>query len=271
LLDLLLRYEFKIDWAIKEKPKYHFQYIHARYDPFTMDEIWGDWGNKQNDAVGALLFKIGELESKGIKILRNKRDLRLIQKLVKYLQSIEYWKDKDNGMWEEKEELHASSIGACVAGLKKISKIVDVPIDIIQKGEQALKELLPRESPSKEVDMALLSLIYPFNIVSKRMAFKILKNIEEKLVRNRGLIRYPGDWYYNNGQEAEWTKGFPWLAIIYKKLGQPEKYAYYMRKTISTMNFRGEMPELYYANSDCHNENSPLGWSQAMYLVMQAS
>src|SRR3990167_2902960 len=98
LLDVLLKHEYKIDWAIKEKPKYHYQYIHARYDPITMEEVWDNWGNKQNDAVGALLFKIGDLELKGIKIIRNENDLRIMQKVVYYLESIEYWKDRDNGM-----------------------------------------------------------------------------------------------------------------------------------------------------------------------------
>ena len=58
LLDILLKHEYKIDFAIKEKPKHAYQYIHARYDPLTMEEIWENWGNKQNDAIGALLFNI---------------------------------------------------------------------------------------------------------------------------------------------------------------------------------------------------------------------
>jgi GH15 family glucan-1,4-alpha-glucosidase len=268
LLDILLKHEYKIDWAIRQRPKYHFQYIQARYDPFTFDEIWGDWGNKQNDAVGALLFKIGDLESKGWKIIRDENDKRILQKLVRYLESIQYWQDYDNGMWEENEEIHASSVGACVAGLKKISQIVEVPPELIQKGKETLKGLLPRESAAKEVDMALLSLIYPYNVVEREMALQILRNVEEKLVRRKGVVRYPGDAYYNNGQEAEWTKGFPWLAIIYKKLGDTTKYAHYIGKTLEVMNEKGEMPELYYANSDYHNENTPLGWSQALYLVM---
>src|SRR3990167_1531391 len=123
-----------------------YQYIHARYDPITMEEILENWGNKQNDAIGALLFKIGDLEEKGIKIIRNQNDLRILQKLVYYLQSVEYWHDKDNGMWEENEEVHASSIGACAAGLKKISKIVNVSKDLIKKGKEALNRLLTRES-----------------------------------------------------------------------------------------------------------------------------
>lgn len=267
LLNIFLKHEEKIDWAIKEKPDADFKYIHARYDPHTLEEIWEEWGNKQNDAIGAILFKIGDLEEKGIKIIRGRHDLRILQKLVWYLESIEYWNDKDNGMWEENEEVHASSVGACVAGLKKISKIVDVSKELIQKGEQTLKELLPKESETKEVDLALLSLIYPYNVVNKKQAKQILKNVEEMLVRNKGVIRYIGDTYYNKNGEAEWTMGLPWLAIIYKQLGRPDKYAHYMRKSVEVMNENSEMPELYFAGSSIHNENSPLGWAQALFLV----
>jgi len=267
LLDILLKHEYKIDWAVKEKPKHHYQYIHARYDPITMEEIYEQWGNKQNDAIGALLFKIGDLEEKGIKIIRNENDLRILQKLVHYLQSIEYWHDKDNGMWEENEEVHASSIGACVAGLKKVSKIVDVPKDLIRNGNDALNSLLPRESETKELDMALLSLIYPYNIVSKKQRDVILKNVEVNLVKERGVIRYIGDKYnYRNG-EAQWTKGLPWLAIIYRQMNKPDKYSYYMRKTMQAMNENGELPELYYSDGKQYNENCPLAWSQAMFVA----
>jgi len=268
LLDVFLKHEYKIDWAIKHKPEHHYQYIHPRYDPFTMEELWEEWGNKQNDAIGALLFKIGELENKGVHIIRSKDDLRILQKLVHYLASVEYWHDKDYGIWEENVEIHASSGGACVAGLKQISKIVNVSKELIYKGEETLNKLLPRESKTKDVDLALLSLVYPFNVVDEEMALEILENIEHKLVRERGVIRYVGDKYYSNGFEAEWTKGFPWLAICYKQLGRPDKYAYYMRKTLEVVNNKGEMPELYYGYSPRHNENSPLGWSQALAVVM---
>ena len=267
LLDILLKHEYKIDYAILEKPKHAHQYIHARYDPVTKEEINGHWGNKQNDAIGALLFKIGDLEGKGIKIIKNENDLRIIKKLADYLESIEYWHDKDNGMCEENEEVHASSIGACVAGLKKISKIVPVKKNLIEKGQAALNKLLPRESEAKETDLALLSLIYPYNIVNVNQRNKILKNVETKLLREKGLIRYTGDRYYNKNGEAQWTMGLPWLAIIYKQLKNPAKYAFYMRKSVEAMNEKGELPELYYANSNEHNENTPLAWSQALFVA----
>jgi phosphorylase kinase alpha/beta subunit len=268
LLDILAKHEYKIDCAIRVKPEHSYQYIHARYHPETFDEFWEEWGNRQNDAVGALLFKIFDLESRGIKVIRGEQDLQILQKLVHYLESIEYWHDEDNGMWEENAEIHASSVGACVAGLKKASIMLDVPQELIKKGEETLNWLLPRESETKIADLALLSLIYPYNVVSEEQKQAILKNVEEMLVRNKGVIRYENDQYYNKDGEAEWTFGFPWLAKIYKEMNLPHKYAFYMRKTLEAMNEKGELPELYYAGSDEHNENSPLGWSQAMFLVM---
>jgi GH15 family glucan-1,4-alpha-glucosidase len=270
LLEILKKHEYKMDWMIKEPmPKAAFRYIHARYDPITGDEIKEEWGNKQNDAIGAILFKIGELVRKGILQLSGD-DKRIVQKLVSYLAAIEYWKDADNGMWEENEEVHASSVGACVAGLIAVKGIVVVPEVIIQKGREALNALLPCESATKETDLALLSLIYPYNIVDEKQRDAILKNVEENLLREKGVIRYEGDKYYNKDGEAEWTMGLAWLAIIYKQLGITNKHKFFVEKTKSAMNEQGELPELYFANSSQHNENTPLGWAQSLYLVAAA-
>jgi hypothetical protein len=40
-----------------------------------------------------------------------------------------------------------------------------------------------------------------------------------------------------------------------------------MRKTLEVVNEKGELPELYYANSGVHNENTPLGWGQSLLVV----
>jgi GH15 family glucan-1,4-alpha-glucosidase len=266
LFDVFLKHEYKIDWAIKEKPDDKYKYIHARFCPFTFEEFHEDWGNKQNDAVGAFLFKIGDLYKQGIMVIRNENDLRITQKLVYYLESIQYWHDPDNGVWENDEEVHASSIGACVAGLVAVKQIVDVPNHIIENGRNELNNLLPRESQMHEVDLALLTLIYPYNIVSNEQRDQILENVERLLVRKKGVVRYFGDWYYNNGKEAEWVMGFPWLASVYKQIGNKEKYDHYMLKTYSCMNWKGDLPELYYGGTTNYNENTPLGWNHAMLL-----
>jgi len=268
LLDILKRHEYKLDWMIKQPhPKDRYRYIHPRYEP-NGTEVAGDWGNKQNDAIGALLWKIGDLCKNGIPILRDD-DKEIIQKLVKYLEAIEYWHDADNGMWEENEEVHASSVGACLAGLIAVQDFIHVPLHLIAHGEHALRKLLPRESVLKETDMALLSLIWPYKVVMPTEREQILKNIEHHLIRNKGVCRYLGDQYYSNGKESEWPMGFSWLAIIYKHLGQMHKYHFYLNKAREAMNELGELPELYYGGTSQHNENTPLAWAMSLMKVAE--
>ena len=275
LLDIFLKHEYKIDYAIMRKPKHRHEYIHARFHPETFDEFWEEWGNKQNDSIGAILYKIGELEHhKNVKIIENENDVRIVNKLVKYLSSIQYWHDEDSGMWEEDEEIHASSVGACIAGLNNVSNIkgVDVPPELIKKGKRTLSMLLPRESKKKFIDLALLSLIWPYNVVTKKQRDEILENAEYHLVKKRGLIRYKNDYYYNKNpdgysEEAEWTFGFSWLAIIYEKLGDMKKAKKYIDLAISTINKNGKIPELYLSNSPKYNDNTPLGWSESLFIV----
>lgn len=274
LLEVFLKHEYKIDCVIARKPRFRHEYIHARVHPITFDEFWEDWGNKQNDSIGAILYMIGELEHVHKKsIIKNEDHLRIINKLVKYLNGIEYWHDSDNGMWEENEEVHASSVGACVAGLKSIKRVkgVNVEDELIRKGEETLNSILPRESKTKFVDLALLSLIYPYDIVTEKQREEILTNVEYLLLREKGVIRYKNDHYYNKNsdgysEEAEWTFGLSWLAIIYERMGDKEKAKFFIDKMLKTQTNKG-IPELYFSNSDKYNENTPLGWSESLFIV----
>ena len=274
LLELFLKHEEKINWAIDKKPEHKHEYIHARFHPETFEEFWEDWGNKQNDSIGAVLFRIGELEHHHKRsILKDENHVRIVGKLVKYLESVEYWHDPDSGMWEENEEVHASSVGACVAGLVAVSKLpqIDVPPELIKNGKTTLKHLLPRESDTKFVDLSLLSLIWPYNIVTKKQREEILKNVEYLLLKNKGVVRYKNDHYYNKNpdgysEEAEWTFGLSWLAIIYERLGNEKKADYFIKKVVATDTTKG-MPELYFSNTSKFNENTPLGWSESLFIV----
>ncbi len=274
ILEILIKHEAKIDWAIENKPTESYQYIHARFHPTTFEEFWESWGNKQNDAVGCILFRIGELEAHHNRtILTDEAHIRIVNKLVKYLEAIEYWKDSDSGMWEEDEELHVSSVGAVVAGLKSIQRLpqIEVPDELIHKGVTVINDMLPRESQRKFVDLAQLSLIWPYNVVNRHQEDQILQNIEYHLLRDRGVIRYKGDQYYNknpdnHSEEAEWTFGLAWLSIIYQKRGESEKAFEYIKDLIASDTEEG-MPELYFSNSPEYNDNTPLGWSESLFIV----
>ena len=218
LFDLFRNYEWKIDIHTTKKPKYMFEYIHSKYST-DLQELPAEWGHAQNDAIGAFLWGVGEGFRNGRKVIRDEGDLRIIQKLVDYLDCLQYWQASDNGMWEENMELHASSIGACVAGLNAVKMLVNVKDELIIKGEETLRFMLPRESETKTTDLALLSLIYPYRIVERKMALKILQDVSSKLERTYGCIRYENDRYYNEGSEAEWCFGLPWLGLCYLELG----------------------------------------------------
>ena len=79
LLEIFLKHEEKIDWAINKKPEHKHEYIHARFHPETFEEFWEDWGNKQNDSIGAILFRIGELEHHHKRsVLSNENHVRIV-------------------------------------------------------------------------------------------------------------------------------------------------------------------------------------------------
>ncbi|MBP6881605.1 MAG: glycoside hydrolase family 15 [Candidatus Pacebacteria bacterium] len=273
-LKLFVKHKDKINWAIQNKPHEAWQYIHARFHPETFEEYWEEWGNSQNDAVGEVLNLIVTLEKLGIPVAETIEEREMTQKIIDYLVNLEYWQDADNGIWEENMEVHASSIGSVVAALRKANEIawLNVPDHAIERGEHALRALLPRESVSKFCDLALLSLIYPFAVTTDNETAEILNNVEYHLVKDKGVIRYKLDRYYNNNvdgysEEAEWCFGLAWLAIIYAERGEKEKAYYWLRRAKATVTSEGRIPELYFSHTDNYNHNTPLGWAESMYVV----
>src|SRR5690606_27113349 len=140
---------------------------------------------------------------------------------------------------------------ACVAALIgfKEQGLAEVPEWLIQKGWNTLNNHFPIESADRPYDLAQMSLIYPFRLYKGEEAQIIIDNIEKYLVRERGVIRYQGDSYYTThhmglrkqemykyyGYEAEWTMGFPWLALCHMDLGNYDKASKYIEQTESVM------------------------------------
>lgn len=275
LLQVFVKHQDKINWAIEHKPHFAWQYIHARFHPETFEEYWEEWGNSQNDAVGEVLNLLLTLESLGEGVIETDEERTMVQKIIDYLVRLEYWHDADNGIWEEYMEVHASSIGSCVAALKKAREVdwLQVPEHAIEEGERALRALLPRESETKFCDLALLSLVYPFAVTTEEETKEILQNVEYHLVKDKGVLRYKTDRYYNRNEvdgwseEAEWCFGLSWLAIIYAIRGNREKAEHYLAKAHGAVTPEGKVPELYYSHTNTPNENTPLGWAESMYVI----
>lgn len=275
LLGLFVKHKDKINWAIEHKPWETWQYIHARFHPETFEEYWEEWGNRQSDAVGEVLDLICMLELRGVVVAESEEEREMVQKIIDYLVRIEYWHEEDNGIWEEALEVHASSIAAVVSAFKKARQLswLTVPEGVIEKGEDALRALLPRESKSKFADLALLSILYPFREATEEEAREILRNVEYHLTKDKGVIRYKTDRYYNRNksdgwsEEAEWCMGLSWLAIIYAERGEREIAEHYLERARATITQDGKIPELYFSHTNEPNGNTPLGWAESMYVI----
>ncbi len=169
-------------------------------------------------------------------------------------------------------------------------RYLPVPQEFIEYGRDSLDRILPAESHSRPFDLAQLGLIWPYNIVTEEQASQILGNIETNLVREKGVIRYPGDLYYSAdpsepvGNEAQWPLGLAWLSIVCSKLAyrdllrggifeKPklylEKAEHYLAGLEAVMTDDGKVPELYSAG--VMNPNVPLAWAQSFYIVASQS
>ncbi len=278
--------------------------IHARIHPVTLEEITSEWGHHQLDIFGLFLYKTGDLMKKGHNVISadQAETLILLRDIVLYLTTVRWHSEPDFGVWEEGPEVHASSIGAVLAGLTMwhddgyyhhkyrhqvpLHSYLPIPQEFIELGRRSLDALLPNESASRPYDLAQLSLIWPYSIISDAQARQVLENIEGNLVGDRGVARYPGDLFYNAdasrpvGNEAQWPLGFAWLSIVYSQMAVKamemgavfspvseyvEKAEGYLERLESVMTEDGKVPELYTAGAA--NWNVPLAWAQSFYVV----
>jgi len=269
VFDILRTSRTKIEHALCEKPRTGKDFIHAKYDANALCEVTDDWGHHQVDAIGLFLFAVARAERRGVRVIRDNEDRAMLQLLVHYLAAVRYFRKPDNGMWEENLDLHTSSLGAAVAGLRELARmnLAVVPEYLIQAGEETMQAILPNESPSRDVDMAQLSLLWPYKMVPRAVADVILARVKEKLVQSHGLNRYWGDNYYrsHNGISGEWTMGFFWLAIIYADRREYEEAREWFKRGIATMTPEGYLPELY--QNGRPNDHTPLAWAHSLALI----
>lgn len=178
----------------------------------------------QNDAVGYAIWLVSTLIAR--KVLKaGDEDLRILAQTVDYFGAIKYWQDEDDGHWEEDRHIHASSIGAVMAGIRATQRLFSqchyehkLPFDqLYESGNAALMALLdrgiteksqadtnatqPNKYPPKrrQHDASMLFLVEPLGILSSSVASAVVDDIEKYLVRNVGIARYEGDSYWEPG------------------------------------------------------------------------
>ena len=192
---------------------------HIRFDGESLSELPERWPHAQNDALGYFVWLFCNLASAGAIPLAGD-GLALLEKFVAYFRAIRFWKDEDNGHWEEVRKINASSIGVVVGGLEamktvleargpregfdpaRIERNVRLLADLIRRGRRALDAILPAEcvqpAPRKRrrFDAALMFLVYPVGVVGQAMAERIVGDVAAHLQGEVGIRRYIGDSYW---------------------------------------------------------------------------
>ncbi len=297
--------------------------LHAKYDTATGLPVVADdaWGHLQIDATSIFLLMMAQMTASGLRIIRTLGEVDFIQNLVYYISSA--YRIPDFGIWERgnkinngKPEINASSVGMAKAALQALDgfnvfgkdasprAVIHVVADSVSLARNTLATLLPRESLSKEVDSALLSIIgFPaFAVGNKKQIERTRNEILSKLAGEYGCKRFLWDGhqtaveeisriYYEHSElanfehiESEWPLFYTYLYIQALFEDDRPKAKAYRQKLESLMVEVGEfglLPELYYvdsANVDAErkaprsqkrvpNENVPLVWAQSLYLT----
>ena len=299
--------------------------LHAKYNTQTGNIVVGDdkWGHLQLDATSIFLLMLAQMTASGLHIIFTIDEVNFIQNLVYYIGRT--YRTPDYGIWERghkinrgNAELNASSVGMAKAALEAINgldlfgvngsqaSVIHVLPDEIARSRITLASLLPRESSSKEVDAALLSVIsFPaFAVEDRELVERTRNKIVDKLQGKYGCKRFLRDGHQTVLEDAdrlhyeptelkqfdriecEWPLFFTYLFLdgIFK--GDRAQAAEYKERLASLTVERSNLqllPELYYVSKEkiaaekanphsqtrLPNENIPLVWAQSLYFLGQ--
>ncbi len=294
--------------------------LHAKYNSANGDQVVADdgWGHLQLDATSLFLLQLAQLSRGGLAVVRNRHEVAFIQNLVYYVARA--YRVPDFGIWERGDkgnqglpERNASSIGMAKAALEALDGVdlfsfhgdgsvqVLVPQGAVVRLRRALQGLLPRESASKEVDSACLSVIgYPAWAVEERdLVERTVQRIRRELGGPYGYKRFRRDGHQTvvedvsrlhyertelvnfEGVESEWP-----LFLAYEQLTAccEERWtdAHYWQERLRILQVErhGQQlyPELYLVPDSAvelerrapgsqqrlANDNVPLLWTQSL-------
>lgn len=299
--------------------------LHAKYDTATGSTVVEDdeWGHLQIDATSVFLLMLAQMTASGLQIIFTLDEVSFVQNLVYYVGRA--YRTPDYGIWERgnklnhgKPELNASSVGMAKAALEAMdglnlfgiqggqSSVIHVLPDEISRARLTLESLLPRESGSKEVDAAVLSVIgYPaFAIDDAELVLRTQQKIVDKLQGRYGCKRFLRDGHQTEIEdttrlhyepeelqqfehiECEWPLFFAYLyldALFRRDAKAIRFYRQRLEAIAVSKNGFNLLPELYYVPEDAieaerdrpgsqtrlPNENVPLVWAQSLFMLGQ--
>ncbi len=299
--------------------------LHAKYNTETGGTVVEDhaWGHLQIDATSLYLLMLAQMIASGLDIIWTLDEVNFVQNLVYYIERA--YRIPDYGIWERggkmnlgQVELNASSIGMAKAALEALTgfdlfgprgsqaSVLHVLPDNIAHADITLHAMLLRESSTKEVDAALLSIIsFPaFAIQDEALVELVRHTIVGKLEGRYGLKRFLRDGHqtvledehrlhYETEElrqfehiESEWPLFFVYLyldALFRNDQAQIERYEQKLAAVLVEQDGQQLLPELYFVPAACvaaeyarphsqvrlPNANVPLVWAQSLYLLGQ--
>ncbi|MGF1459178.1 MAG: glycoside hydrolase family 15 protein [Leptolyngbyaceae cyanobacterium] len=299
--------------------------LHAKYDTATASTVVEDdeWGHLQIDATSVFLLMLAQMTASGMQIVFTLDEVNFVQNLVYYIGRA--YRTPDYGIWERgnklnhgKPELNASSVGMAKAALEAMdglnlfgiqggqAAVVHVLPDEISRARLILESLLPRESGSKEVDAAVLSIIgFPgFAIEDASLVLQTQQKIVDKLQGRYGCKRFLRDGHqtviedttrlhYEPAElqqfehiECEWPLFFTYLYLdgLFRHDARATRFYRQRLEAIAvTQGSFSLLPELYYvpegaiaaeretpgSQARVPNDNLPLVWAQSLFLLGQ--
>ncbi|HEY9846040.1 MAG TPA: glycoside hydrolase family 15 protein, partial [Candidatus Caenarcaniphilales bacterium] len=299
--------------------------MHAKYETHTGNAVVGDteWGHLQLDATSLFLLMLAQMITSGLSIIFTIDEVNFVQNLVYYIGRT--YRTPDYGIWERgnkinhgQAELNASSVGMAKAALEAMNgldlfgvhgsqaSVIHVLPDEIARSRITLESLLPRESNSKEIDAALLSLIsFPaFAMENVELVESTRRQIREKLQGRYGCKRFLRDGHQSALEdvnrlhyepielkkfehiECEWPLFFTYLildGLFCRNLEQVKTYRQLLSPLLIEQNGWLLLPELYYVPADSieaektvpasqqrlPNENVPLVWAQSLFILSE--
>jgi phosphorylase kinase alpha/beta subunit len=297
--------------------------LHAKYDTQSGSVVVDDdkWGHLQLDATSIFVLMLSQMTKSGLEIIETIDEVNFVQNLVWYIGR--GYRTPDYGIWERgnkinngRVEINASSVGMvksaleAIRGMNLLPKqegnvgLIHVMADEISRCRTTLESLLPRESLSKEVDAACLSVIgYPaFAIEDTNLIQKTRDHILEKLSGPYGCKRFLLDGHqtvledhhrlhYEMNElknfehiESEWPLFYAFLFLESLFVGDQSEIDRY-RTLLDGLRVEKDgmwlLPELYYVAAEhvdaekenpgsqprLPNNNVPLVWTQSLYTL----
>lgn len=297
--------------------------LHAKYDTQSGDAVVGDdeWGHLQLDATSLYLLMLAQMTASGLRIVYTLDEVDFVQNLVHYIGRA--YRTPDYGIWERGHkinhglrELNASSIGMAKAALEAMRElnlfgpeggsesVIHVVADEIARTRSTLKAILPRESGSKEVDAALLSVVgFPaFAVEDAQLAQQTRHAVVGKLQGRYGCKRFLLDGHQTTLEdqerlhyephelkqfehiESEWPLFFTYLlldALFRHDEQTAQDYRERLEQLAIDQNGYPLLPELFYVPLEAiaqekarphtqprlPNENLPLIWAQSLFYL----